>query len=254
MRTFFSRLVGFFRASFFSWRGSVVTSKIKKVMASIGKTLAIRKVYFDNDVSDDDDDDSDLVVDEDTPPPADDAPPQLQEVNKKKRKRVSETVKRYTNDLHALLANARANPEDEVALVMEFKEEYPPTKKRRTEENENKKPKKYNGYQMFCKNKQDDVKNIPHTQRMTELGRMWSETAEKTHWKTLADEENKRIDPTYEVKVPQEKKSVNPMLDWIMDRLSKMPQYAGMTKKVLRKIGENEIKEDGPMVAEFKCN
>jgi hypothetical protein len=229
-------------------------------MASVGKKY-INKQYWANESSDDDDDDdSDLVVDEDVAvgaPPADDAPPQVQEVNnKKKRKRVSENVKRYRHDLNALVDNAIANPEEKEALITEFEEEHPPAKKRRTEggEKENKKPKKYNGYQMFCKNKQDDVKNIPANQRMTELGKMWAETVDKTHWKTLADEENKRIDPTYEVKVPQEKKSVNPMLDWIMDRMSKMPQYATVTKKELRKIGENEIKEDGPMVAEYKRN
>lgn len=227
-------------------------------MASTGKKLQfITKQYWANDESDDDDDDeSDLVVDEDVAVPAPDAPPQLQEGNKKKRKRVSENVKRCRNDLNALIANASANPEDKDALINEYLEEHPPAKKRRTEggEKENKKPKKYNAYQMFCKNNQDEVKNIPHNERMTQLGKMWSETADKTHWKTLADEENKRIDPTYEVKVPHEKKSVNPMLDWIMDRLSKMPQHAGMSKKELRKIGENEIKEDGPMVAEFKRN
>ena len=230
----------------------------KKVMASIGKQFVVNKQYWANDESDDDDDDSDLVVDEDVavgaPPHADDALPQLQAVNKKKRKRVSENVKRYNNDLHALADNLIANPDDKDTLIVEFVEEHPPAKKKRRSEKENKKPKKYNAYQMFCKNNQDEVKNIPHNERMTQLGRMWSETADKTHWKTLADEENKRIDPTYEVKVPQEKKSVNPMLDWIMDRLSKMPQHAGMSKKELRKIGENEIKEEGPMVAEFKRN
>lgn len=228
-------------------------------MASVGKKF-INKQYWANDESDDDDDDdSDLVVDEDVAvgaPPVDDALPQLQEVNKKKRKRVSENFKRYNNYLNAWADNLLANPEEKEALIAELAEEYPPPKKRRTEngEKENKKPKKYNAYQMFCKNNQDEVKNIPHNERMTQLGKMWSETADKTHWKTLADEENKRIDPTYEVKVPQERKSVNPMLDWIMDQLSKMPQYAGMSKKELRKIGENEIKKNGPMVAEFKRN
>ena len=230
-------------------------------MASVGKKYMAKQFWRNESSDDDDDDDSDLIVDEDVAvaaPPAD-ALPQLQEVNKKKRKRVSENVKRYNNDLHALADNLIANPDEKEALIAEFAEEHPPAKKRRTEggEKENKKPKKYNAYQMFCKNNQDDVKTIPHNERMTQLGKMWSETVDKTHWKTLADEENKRIDPTYEVKVPQEKKSVNPMLDWIMDRLSKMPQYAGMAKKELRKIGENEIKEEGPMVAaylEFKRN
>jgi hypothetical protein len=225
-------------------------------MASVGKKYAVAKQYWTHESDDDDDDDdSDLVVDEDDALPAVVVKEEEghQVVNKKKRKRVSEGAKKYANDLDTLIGNVIANPDERVALRDEFIEEHPPAKKRRgvKDEKENKKPKKYNAYQMFCKNNQDEVKAIPHGERMTQLGKLWGETADKGHWKMLADEENKRIDPTYEVKAPQEKKSINPMLVWMKDRLSKMPQYAAMSKKELGDIAKKEIVKP-EMIEEYK--
>ena len=148
-------------------------------------------------------------------------------------------------DLSALCDNAM----EKDALINEYLEEHPPAKKKRTEN------KKF--YQMFSKKRMTqlskmwtetadkiELQNIPPKERMTQLSKMWTETADKMYWKTLADEENKRIDPTY---VPQ---SVNPtMLDWIMDGLSKMPQHAGLSKQALRKIAEMEIKKENMVKA-----
>jgi len=233
-------------------------------MASIGKKFPAKQYWNTESSSSSDDDDSDLVVDDDDVKAegcanvADANANENENVkgeeivlteNKKKRKRVSDVMKRYTIDLKDLKSNLLDGDVD--TLLTEFIEKWPPSKKRRgMQNNEIKKPTRYNPYQMFCKNNQSQVKNIAPMERMTQLGKMWKLVNQEL-WKNLANEENLRLDPSYQVKVPKEKKSTNPMLVWMKERLSKMPQYVNMSKKELNKLAMKEIVKD-EMIEEYK--
>jgi hypothetical protein len=232
-------------------------------MLSIGKKF----MYRNNEASDDsssDDDDREAIIDEDeeednhivfaaTPPLGDDE--EVAAPKKKTTKRMSATKRKYQDSLHEFGLSYGAIPDDEKASALQdFVERHPPAKRRRTE---NAKPKVYSGYHMFLKmNMANAPKDIESKQRMAYCSKKWDLTdkEEKTRYQTLADEENLRLDPNYKPTVPKQKRATsNPMLVWVKERLSKMPEHENKTKKELHKIAMEELKKP-EIVEEYKRN
>jgi hypothetical protein len=230
-------------------------------MTSIGKKF----MFHSRDTSDDsDDDDKEAIIDEDideeedahivcaaSPPPA--------AAIKKKNNRMSASKRKYLKNLKTLVQSAKAAADDSAVdlLCMEWIERNPPSKKRKRDEeddDEENKPKKYTAYLMFLKTNMATAKHIEPKQRMSFVSKKWelADKEERDRYQALAEQENLRLDPNYQPSAPKEKKvTSDPLLAWMKERLSKMPQYQNTSKKDLHKIAKEELKKP-ENVEEFK--
>lgn len=235
-------------------------------MATIGKgKYHLYRNDEDGSSDDDSDDDRDVIIDEDddsnivcaASPVTFEQGAKPDAVTKKKSKRKSAAVIRQRKSLVALIESCGGVAD--AANLNVYQEKNPPSRKRKRDdddEEEDKKPKKYTAYLWFLKTNMASATDVVPNQRMKYVSKKWEAANQelKDSYQAMAEEANKRLNPNYQPSAPKEKKAASdPILAWVKEKLSKMPEHQNTSKKDLHKLAKTELKNNRDrMVEEFK--